>query len=264
MGLCNKPLRPQPQKFGTDIIFTYGPLGYLGVPQNLGHNLQIAFAVHVVTWCTLLYLLVLMWESGQKAGALFFTLGLILSNKLYADYWDYLVNALVLIALAILLRKPDRPSVLIILALAIGMIFLVKFTGYILGMLLVSLYAAGRIVIQREARKREVYLLLLVALSGPIGYFIYNPSVAGLIGYVRSSFNQSSGYSSAMSLPVTPDLAWKAALASGVLVALVAFGAAAKWITPVEPPWCLPRDGWLLSTVTSGASLSTRQSSSVF
>lgn len=64
-----------PELFGRDLVFTYGPLGFLAVPQNIGSNLVLAAAVHIGVWCLLLYLLLLLWEAGSRAGALFFLSG---------------------------------------------------------------------------------------------------------------------------------------------------------------------------------------------
>lgn len=64
-----------PELFGRDLVFTYGPLGFLAVPQNIGSNLVLAAAVHIGVWCLLVYLLLLFWEAGSRAGALFFLSG---------------------------------------------------------------------------------------------------------------------------------------------------------------------------------------------
>jgi hypothetical protein len=225
-----------PEIFGKDIIFTYGPLGYLDVPQHVGNNLAIAAVVHILVWCILLYLLVQLWESGQRFGALLFTVALIFSNRLYFYYWDYFLSAIAILTFLLLLKRPKSDSLLVVLAVTIGLSFLVKFTGYILGMLLLTIYTAFRApelrLLPRAKIWREVTLLAAAFASGPFAYLLYNPSFTGLFGYIRSSLDISSGYSSTMSLVVTPELAWKAAFAAAIIVACSVLCLFKKWVPP--------------------------------
>jgi len=149
-----------PELFGKDLVSTYGPPGYLAVPQHLAPNLGIAVAVHVAVWCLFLYLLLLLWESGSKAGSLFFVVGLICSNRLHFYYWDYLLSAMAILALLLLLKRPESVSLLVIFAALAGLSFLVKFTGFMLAMLLLTIYAASLLVQWRTvaAPKRVLWV----------------------------------------------------------------------------------------------------------
>ncbi len=225
-----------PEIFGKDIIFTYGPLAYIAVPQHVGNNLAVAAAVHILVWCILLYLLVLLWESGQRFGALLFTIALIFSNRLYFYYWDYLLSAIAILIFLVLLKRPQSFSLLVLLALTIGLSFLIKFTGYILAMLLLTIYTAFRAPVLRLLPRGKVWpevsLLAAAFASGPFAYLLYSPSLANLFGYIRGSLDISSGYSAVMSLVVTPELAWKAGFAAAIIAACAVFCLLKKWVPP--------------------------------
>lgn len=107
-----------------------------------------------------MYLLLLLWESGSKAGSLFFVVGLICSNRLYFYYWDYLLSAMAILALLLLLKRPESVSLLVIFAALAGLSFLVKFTGFMLAMLLLTIYAASLLVQWRTvaAPKRVLWV----------------------------------------------------------------------------------------------------------
>ena len=221
-----------PELFGRDLILTYGPLAYLAVPQHVGQNIQIAAWVHVLVWSVLMYLLLMLWESGQKFGAFIFTVSLVLSNRLYYHYWDYFLDVVVIVALLLLMRKPASISVLIIVAAVTGLTFLVKFTAFILAILLFGVYLISRGLRIQHVGIRERALLLLVIVSGPLFYLIYNPSLMDLAGYLRGSLAMSSGYSEAMSMPVTADLGWRAAILCGALALCAGVFAARRWLSP--------------------------------
>jgi len=251
-----------PELFGRDIVLTYGPLAYLAVPLHIGSNLQIALVVRVIAWCVLLYLLLSLWESGRRAGALFFTVALICSNRLFYEYWDYLLGAIAMLAVLLLIRKPDNPSILAILILTIGLSFLVKFTAFILAMLLLVLYTAGRFLIDRAVSSRERFLLALAFASAPLAYLIYNPSLTDFVGYVRGSLAMSSGYSAVMSSPITRELGWMAVILCGMLAGCAVLCFARKWVTPagaamvIATGWVAFKHGYVRSDPSHAAMFS--------
>ena len=231
-----------PAIFGKDIICTYGPLGYLALPQNVGHNLTIVVIVHIVVLAVLVDLLAQLWRSGQRAGALFFVVAILCSNRLYYFYWDYLLSLIVLLTLLLLLKKPGSISALVTLAATIGICFLVKFTGYILAMVLLGVYIASRVhayrspayrALDKRSASREAYLLLLAVFSGPIAFLIYSPSLSNLVAYIHGSLEVASGYSATMSIIPTTASVWQAALCAATLIFCAGISAAKRWVTPV-------------------------------
>lgn len=212
-----------PELFGKDLVFTYGPLAYLAVPENVGKNLAVAAAVHVALWCVLLYLLQAIGEGRHKASGILILVALIFSNRLYFNYWDYLLVFVAVLSLVLLIRKPGDLFPLGILALVAGLEFLVKFSGFILIALLLAIYAASRLRVVKQTSRGERVMLLLAILAGPIAYFAYNPSLSGLIGYLRGSLNIAAGYSAVMSTVAEPALLRNAAVLCFSLAILTGF-----------------------------------------
>ncbi len=221
-----------PQIFGKDIVFTYGPLAYLAVPQHVGSNIPIAAAVHVAVWAILIYLLVTLRESGMRFGALVFTVALICSNRLYFDYWDYLLSAILLLIYLLLFRKPESVFLFLLLSLTTGALLLIKFTGYGMAMLLLTAYSLERLLRKPRATPREILLLALAFSSGPLAYLLYNPSLTGLIVYIRGSLSVSSGYATTMSYPTESGAAWHAGLLSLIVLSSGAFCLWKRWVSP--------------------------------
>ena len=220
-----------PELFGKDLVFTYGPLAYLAVPENVGSNLITAAAVHVVVWCVLLYLLLKIGEGSHRASAVLFLTALICSNRLYFLYWDYLLVIIVMLAIILLMKRPGNLFVLGILATMTGIEFLIKFSGFILIALLLAIYVASRLSVVKQTGAGERTLLSLAVLAGPVGYLIYNPSISGLTGYIRGSWNIASGYSASMSLDAEKLLLWNAAILCVALASFTGFSLWKGWIT---------------------------------
>jgi len=184
-------------KFGPDLIFTYGPMGY--VPAPMPGNLGVALAIKVSLWLVLLWQLAAMWRSGRHFASTVLVLGLIAANKVFFYYWDYLVAATILIVLVRMLLGQIEYSGLVLLAILTGFIFLVKFTAFVLSIACVTLYSAG--VRRNKWGWRRIALTKAIFLAGPVAYLIYNPSIRGLFLYIKGAFNIVSGYAAAASLP---------------------------------------------------------------
>jgi len=248
-----------PLKFGADLVCTYGPLAYLALPQYVDSNLAIAVPVHIAIWGILLYLLVALWDSGKQAGALIFTVGLICSNRLYYFYWDYFLSAILILLFIHLLQRPRSRSALVLLALITGLSFLVKFTGFILAMLLLVIYALFRLFPPGKTTSTERRLLLLILLSGPLAYLLYNPSLAGLAGYIRGALEISTGYSEVMSLPIGQDLGVQAELLCSMLAACAIVAVLTKMVSPagaalvIATGWVAFKHGYVRSGVSHSA-----------
>jgi hypothetical protein len=89
---------------GLDIVDESGPLGYLGVPQDIGNNLVKALGFQIIVWGIVVFVLwrILYRSFGSLRTMVFFTIFLGLSAKLY-QYPNPLGIADLLVATAILL-----------------------------------------------------------------------------------------------------------------------------------------------------------------
>src|SRR5258707_2039721 len=52
--------------YGSDLIFTFGPLGYLVYPENIGHHIDVANLLRTGIWLLLLGHLVLLYRLGMN------------------------------------------------------------------------------------------------------------------------------------------------------------------------------------------------------
>lgn len=192
-------------KFGPDLVFTYGPLGFIAVPEHISWNLPVALMIRFAVWAVLLAQLIAMWKGGQRFAALALVASIILGNKVYFYYWDYLLVAAAIVLLARMMAQPGREVHLALLSLVVGIAFLVKPTAFILVVLLTAVYAIDRLwAAGRSMRWSERFLLAAPFLIGPLAYLFYNPSLLGLYEYVKGGLEISSGFAAAMSLDTGP------------------------------------------------------------
>jgi hypothetical protein len=222
-----------PLKFGVDLVFTYGPLAFLAVPLHVGNNIAWAAIAHVLVWCIFVYLMLDLWQTGTRAGAVAFVCGMIAANRLFYFYWDYFLTAIALLLFLRLLDRPGSREYLALLIPLVGLCFLVKFTAYIVVMTLLGIHTAWRIIPFSKATRTEKAFLIAAFLSGPAFYLFYNPSSAGLIGFLRGSMQESTGHSAAMSAPATFEIGM---MGVGLcFVAIVCSIACALWkiVSPV-------------------------------
>src|SRR5271165_2354588 len=190
-------------RFGPDLIFTYGPLGFIAVPQPA--NLMVALAIKGTVWLVLLWQLAAIWRSGRRFAAVILVLGFIASNKVYFYFWDYLVAATILVVLIRMLLDQMDYGGLALLSVLLALAFLVKFTAFIMSALCLVVYSASLARTGRCAgRPQRIAATAAVFLAGPLAYLIYNPSLYGLFLYLKGAFNVASGYAAAMSLPTDP------------------------------------------------------------
>jgi hypothetical protein len=188
-----------------DVVFTYGPLGFLACPLNMGWNLTFAFFIQAGLWVLVAWTLASFFFRtplplcNLASFAVFFGL----SGPMFWFNGAGLENLLVAVGLLLLVNYHFYGSRFrFILALCIvGVAALVKLTaGLILALSLVGFLLERIILIRRKALWE-----LTLAVAVPISAFgvlsaIFIPSVDGLARYLRSNIELLSGYTSAMSL----------------------------------------------------------------
>jgi hypothetical protein len=187
-------------KFGPDLIFTYGPLGFVAMPQPA--NLMVGLAVKAAVWLVLLWQLAATWRSGRQFAAVVLVIGLIASNKVYFYYWDYLIAATILVVFVRMLLNQMDYGGLALLSVLMALAFLVKFTAFMMSASCLVVYSASLVRAGRCADgPQRIAATGAVFLAGPLAYLIYNPSLHGLFLYLKGAFSLASGYAAAMSLP---------------------------------------------------------------
>ena len=187
-------------RFGTDLVYTYGPLGFLLRIENVRDNLVVGF----VFW-TALYLLfsialthfVLSGTVGLRRAFAFL---LAVSVAGFIDE-ERLITCLVMVLLLIAFdHQRQRTKILASCCALSSIALLIKFP--------VGVACAGMILCSavwpleyRSIARNLVLVALSITVSLGVLWWLDNGSLLGLAAYVRNSLELTSGYSANMSSP---------------------------------------------------------------
>ncbi len=194
--------------FGRDIVFTYGPLGYLTAPTFPEAE---PWAVFTFAWGMALVIGWTIWRICQSAkhwtticlylGVFWFCGAFILGGAV-----ERILAAIIAITLVIAVRLDAKPwpdvGTLFVVA---GFVLLTKFNLGVLA-LAIALYFEGLLLFLNFSElRRELRPAIAALLCCPctlIGlYWIVEGTPLGLIGFLRNSAEIARGHSEAMALP---------------------------------------------------------------
>lgn len=188
-------------QWGTDLIFTYGPLGYLLAATNHGANygdFLIWQAVSNAAFATVIWLLGRQFLGWRKVAYYAYFLLLV------ANYLDAMhMTMILLLAVAWLRESVGRrrwPAVLIGIALAV--LSLIKFTN-----LMLAGFGLLCVIGHHAWRRRWADLALSAGSFGLtflIGWALCGQNLLNIPAYILSSLNATSGYGEGMSLHEEP------------------------------------------------------------
>jgi len=219
-------------QLGPDIIFTFGPLGYLLHPADLGLN-HVAILIGEV-FGNLGIALVVYVFGRRLAGVrqVYYFLFFIL---LAASLRDTLHLLIILMLGCDLLteKRLKRPGLLAVSAGFAGVLALIKFPNLLLASGAVTTAAAWMAWAGRwRALACAVTSFLLTFLGG---WVLAGQSPDNLPSYVVRSFELSSGYVASMFLDAAPSIWWCGILALVAIAAFYAFHV----ITAIDRPRAL-------------------------
>jgi len=207
-------------QFGKDLVFTYGPLGFLVITYFSGYATALRFLVDGLLCfsvasgvCLLSWRLALGWRL--LAIGLF---TIIVASVLYGTQ-DLLIDVgLFSWALLCVLETRSRATTYAgVLVFLVVFAALVKITCMIEGALTIAVVS-----LEFWLRRKRFAALAIPTLCGwgfLAGWLLTGQSVGNLVSYLTSSFIMSKGYSSCMS--ITPPVA---VLVGGLLTALTTLG----------------------------------------
>ena len=189
------------RQFGTDVVFTYGPLGWsMGKTYwDGGWGLLIGWhAIQAVAMAALVY-----WHAYRLSGyrrvaffVFYFTFGL--------SYQDAIQQVAIILAGLELIRRSNQPwrwsSLVFILILVL--FALVKFTNVLLAFFVALLAGALELWVRRHWSAVRVPALFLGCFLA--GWMLCGQSLGNLPAYFKSSMEISSGYQDAMGYPCPP------------------------------------------------------------
>lgn len=208
--------------FGGEVVFTYGPLGFLLFPQAPMANVVTALVVNslfALAWCALLLQTYRAANGRASAWLLALSMLFIQSN----NEWRWVVLGILCVALptvwAGVSRRRDA------LAMSVGgavlaVASLTKFSSLVAILATQAFFAAGYV---RKNGRRGLAPCAAWAASGVSAFALLCvacfPSFAAFVGWVRGSVATANGYN----LCMTADKSWtELALPFAVLLSLPA------------------------------------------
>ena len=217
--------------FGSDVAFTYGPLGYLAVPLLIDHELaQIGLVWSVATWIALGVSLV---YAARRSFPLPVAVGAAFLVASLADV-PLVVLALLWCAIAVGEDPPDRLRALLpYVGGVVGAV--VVLTKVNEGLLILALCAIAALGIEAGRRLRYVAALAGSFAVAFLGLWLLTGQGLGeLPDFARVTYEVASGYSTAQTLEAVSDpwlyqLGAAAMFALGLGVAYLAGRGIATW-----------------------------------
>jgi hypothetical protein len=222
-------------RYGSDLIFPFGPLGYLIYPENIGHHIAVANLVRAVLWMLLLAHLFLLYELGLSGfwKSLLLMFAIIAARNMLLNSFDYYAIAVLIVIVVYMIERPEAWFGYIFMIVITGVLAMTKFSAYILSGLTVGLFLALRCGWPPKLLgQKDRALPVAVLLAAPIAFLLHNHSIRALFDYFYGALQLSSGYSEAMSLPTREaDLAYAVSLGSLFLlgVAIAVFKRTLFW-----------------------------------
>ncbi|MBI3887210.1 MAG: DUF2029 domain-containing protein [Opitutae bacterium] len=216
-------------QFGRDVIFTYGPLGFLMGKTFSGlqfWSLLVGQGVLAVIAAT-----VILWQGRRLDGSsriIYFAFFLLFGTT-YEDALHMLVIGILGFEL---LRNGHAPwkHRTAVIAVVLAFYGQIKFTDFLLGLIAVTIAAAYGIW---RRRRRESALLVLWFLGAYLAIWVLcGQNLDNLPAYFSGSWQISDGYVWAMGFPSPEAPLWKALV---ILAALAGYGALHLFLNPDKP-----------------------------
>ena len=184
---------------GRDLVWTYGPLGFLSNPNPVGQHMWLSFLYRVcmyVLWGTGLARLC-FWLVTPIRGAwiaLLFGVAAALDPFLAGDH----LEAASLVLALVILQDESRwkPVELLLLSFLAATAMLVR---YNLGVELIAVFLV--LAVQKDGVRRAIPALAALPTAILTLYLAETGHVATLGSYFRNGWELATGYSEAMSLP---------------------------------------------------------------
>jgi hypothetical protein len=192
--------------FGKDVIWTYGPLGFLSYPLDIGANLDIATAFQIFLWAGFLLMMgyLALTNRFSLAGlSIFVALYTCGQAVYYLGYigYDYVILFYVFFLLSFsLVMKRWLLSYSLALFFS-GLLLFIKFSSAILSILSLLSFLLAAAFADKGKAIRALCLSLALPIFFVLVFMIYHPSFAVLWAYMKGAYQLVVGYSIAMSKP---------------------------------------------------------------
>lgn len=200
-------------RYGREIIFPFGPLGFLLTPQNFGNNLLFSIIVISIFRLSLIYLALRLFIYGKKFNRLNSVFGII-TIFFFANTFDgsiFGIGSLFIFNIALLflcyLRSQEK-RYLIFAAFFLAITFFTQINYFLNALsLMLGLIVFG--LTDKNFTDRIKYCLLIITafiLNFVIIWFILYGNLNGLVNYGRGLIEISSGFGSSMTLSANNNI----------------------------------------------------------
>ena len=185
--------------FGTDIIYTYGPLGFLHFPQDIGNNFLIAVLIVSALRFLFIYSFLLLGRTINKEQWLAATfLAIFIGN--YLSYLDLILVGATTIC--ILLHHQNLQNVWLVIAALLTIIaLLIKSSFGLMSVSILFSYSVFEIVKNKNYRSATILIASSVFIFLMIWLLLYG-NINGVYNYFYGTWQLSKGNSSAMIIEV--------------------------------------------------------------
>lgn len=205
------------RQFGTDVVFTYGPLGFAMAKTYWGGQWASLIAWQAVQ--AVVFAAVVCWHGYRLTGysRRFFFIFFFLTGL---SYEDAMHQTIIAFAGFELIRRSNiawRWSSVALLAL-LAVLSLAKFTNLLLGLFLVLLAGGLEFRVRRHFSALRVPALFLGFFL--VGWMLCGQHLGNIPAYLRSSWEISQGYQDAMGSSCPP---YQLYLGVTVLLLIVAY-----------------------------------------
>lgn len=212
-------------QIGRDILFTYGPLGFLEWPQPQGNNLLYANVIYSSVHLASIFALLWLGMAGRNLRGQIGVIALVLFLSYLLSAFMYL-KLVFLIAALLLLHSVSRHVWLFAAAVGLTVLaILIRSTYGILSLLMLFSYSFYIAYAQREPKFIVGAVVGLCTVTVAAWLVIYG-NFSGIFSYLRGILEFSSGNSSAMTL--NPQNNWLALTAFAGLVLYLPFSLGQK------------------------------------
>jgi hypothetical protein len=216
---------------GVDIVFTYGPLGFLGFPiPYVGVTSTLALIAAVVVYLALITTLFIEARRVLPSwGAALVTLLVARALVLLPPFEAF--QALILVWSIELLGDMARPRAAV-LPIAAGVVAGLAIFGKVnIGAAVAATALVTTLAVAPHWRRSTVVFGLTAALAIITGWVVLGQEVAHLPAFARGVVEIVSGYNGAMGADVMPKRAWVyiALVGSGLFVASAVWRHGRRW-----------------------------------
>ncbi len=214
-------------KFGTDFVWTWGPLAYLLVPFHIGNNLLYGLIFQSILW---ILLGLAFWDISVHSDfevrnvqlfAIFMALSVVnFSQELYPRNPIFLVGLLFLVHFQL---RGGTPRLFLALCL-MGLMPFFQFAATVSAVGVITGFVAYRLLNRRPGALREAALAIAIpVIVAVIGGWTTLGTFGAAQAYLRSSLEFARGYILAMTLPGTPTQLYYTIATLVLLGAVLAF-----------------------------------------